>query len=135
MKENNTMNAIKKEFKEIDQEWDYGALAKIASIHGGPEKLIEKIYEDGYDDGRKDAMKMCAIIFSGAYVTKSLAKVLWNKFKSNKEFEAAKQTKAKEYAENLLNEADKDPDVIIDKDDNIITVDFSQPIRNETISR
>lgn len=135
MKENNTMNAIKKEFKEIDEEWDYGALAKIASIHGGPEKLIEKIYEDGYDDGRKDAMKMCAIIFSGAYVTKSLAKVLWNKFKSNKEFEAAKQTKAKEYAENLLNEADKDPDVIIDKDDNIITVDFSQPIRNETISR
>lgn len=129
------MNAIKKEFKEIDEEWDYGALAKIASIHGGPEKLIEKIYEDGYDDGRKDAMKMCAIIFSGAYVTKSLAKVLWNKFKSNKEFEAAKQTKAKEYAENLLNEADKDPDVIIDKDDNIITVDFSQPIRNETISR
>lgn len=129
------MNAIKKEFKEIDEEWDYGALAKIASIHGGPEKLIEKIYEDGYDDSRKDAMKMCAIIFSGAYVTKSLAKVLWNKFKSNKEFEAAKQTKAKEYAENLLNEADKDPDVIIDKDDNIITVDFSQPIRNETISR
>ena len=133
------MNEIKKEFKEIDEEWDYGALAKIASIHGGPEKLIEKIYEDGYedgyDDGRKDAMKMCAIIFSGAYVTKTLAKVLWNKFKSNKEFEAAKQTKAKEYAENLLNEADKDPDVIIDKDDNIITVDFSQPIRNETISR
>lgn len=129
------MNEIKKEFKEIDEEWDYGALAKIASIHGGPEKLIEKIYEDGYDDGRKDAMKMCAIIFSGAYVTKTLAKVLWNKFKSNKEFEAAKQTKAKEYAENLLNEADKDPDVIIDKDDNIITVDFSQPIRNEKISR
>lgn len=129
------MNEIKKEFKEIDEEWDYGALAKIASIHGGPEKLIEKIYEDGYEDGRKDAMKMCAIIFSGAYVTKTLAKVLWNKFKSNKEFEAAKQTKAKEYAENLLNEADKDPDVIIDKDDNIITVDFSQPIRNETISR
>lgn len=129
------MNEIKKEFKEIDEEWDYGALAKIASIHGGPEKLIEKIYEDGYDDGRKDAMKMCAIIFSGAYVTKTLAKVLWNKFKSNKEFEAAKQTKAKEYAENLLNEADKDPNVIIDKDDNIITVDFSQPIRNETISR
>ena len=129
------MNEIKKEFKEIDEDWDYGALAKIASIHGGPEKLIEKIYEDGYDDGRKDAMKMCAIIFSGAYVTKTLAKVLWNKFKSNKEFEAAKQTKAKEYAENLLNEADKDPDVIIDKDDNIITVDFSQPIRNETISR
>ena len=129
------MNEIKKEFKEIDEEWEYGALAKIASIHGGPEKLIEKIYEDGYDDGRKDAMKMCAIIFSGAYVTKTLAKVLWNKFKSNKEFEAAKQTKAKEYAENLLNEADKDPDVIIDKDDNIITVDFSQPIRNETISR
>ena len=129
------MNEIKKEFKEIDEEWDYGALAKIASIHGGPEKLIEKIYEDGYDDGRKDAMKMCAIIFSGAYVTKTLAKVLWNKFKSNKEFEAAKQTRAKEYAENLLNEADKDPDVIIDKDDNIITVDFSQPIRNETISR
>lgn len=128
------MNEIKKEFKEIDEEWDYGALAKIASIHGGPEKLIEKIYEDGYDDGRKDAMKMCAIICSGAYVTKTLAKVLWNKFKSNKEFEAAKQTKAKEYAENLLNEADKDPDVILDKDDNIITVDFSQPIRNETIS-
>ncbi|QEM31581.1 hypothetical protein FHI56_00710 (plasmid) [Streptococcus salivarius] len=77
---------------------------------------------------------MCAIICSGAYVTKTLAKVLWNKFKSNKEFEATKQTKAKEYAENLLNEADKDPDVILDKDDNIITVDFSQPIRNETIS-
>ncbi|OFU82983.1 hypothetical protein HMPREF3112_09295 [Streptococcus sp. HMSC10E12] len=77
---------------------------------------------------------MCAIICSGAYVTKTLAKVLWNKFKSNKEFEAVKQTKAKEYAENLLNEADKDPDVILDKDDNIITVDFSQPIRNETIS-
>ena len=37
------MNEIKKEFKEIDEEWDYGALAKIASIHGGPEKLIEKI--------------------------------------------------------------------------------------------
>lgn len=124
------MNEIKKEFKEIDEEWDYGALAKIASIHGGPEKLIEKIY----DDGRKDAVKMCAIICSGAYVTKTLAKVLWNKFKSNKEFEATKQTKAKEYAENLLNEADKDPDVILDKDDNIITVDFSQPIRNETIS-
>lgn len=129
------MNEIKKEFKEIDEEWDYGALAKIASIHGGPEKLIEKIYDDGYDDGRKDAVKMCAIICSGAYVTKTLAKVLWNKFKSNKEFEATKQTKAKEYAENLLNEADKDPDVILDKDDNIITVDFSQPIRNETISR
>ena len=129
------MNEIKKEFKEIDEEWDYGALAKIASIHGGPEKLIEKIYDDGYDDGRKDAVKMCAIICSGAYVTKTLAKVLWNKFKSNKEFEAVKQTKAKEYAENLLNEADKDPDVILDKDDNIITVDFSQPIRNETISR
>lgn len=128
------MNEIKKEFKEIDEEWDYGALAKIASIHGGPEKLIEKIYEDGYEDGRKDAVKMCAIICSGAYITKTLAKVLWNKFKSNKEFEAAKQTKAKEYAENLLNEADKDPDVILDKDDNIITVDFSQPIRNETIS-
>ena len=122
------MNEIKKEFKEIDEEWDYGALAKIASIHGGPEKLIEKIYDDGYDDGRKDAVKMCAIICSGAYVTKTLAKVLWNKVKSNKEFEAIKQTKAKEYAENLLNEADKDPDVII------ITVDFSQPIRNETIS-
>ena len=117
------MNEIKKEFKEIDEEWDYGALAKIASIHGGPEKLIEKIYDDGYDDGRKDAVKMCAIICSGAYVTKTLAKVLWNKFKSNKE-----------HAENLLNEADKDPDVILDKDDNIITVDFSQPIRNETIS-
>lgn len=129
------MNEIKKKFNENDEEWDYGALAKIASIHGGPEKLIEKIYDDGYDDGRKDAVKMCAIICSGAYVTKTLAKVLWNKFKSNKEFEAAKQTKAKEYAENLLNEADKDPDVIIDKDDNIITVDFSQPIRNETISR
>ncbi|QGU81760.1 hypothetical protein BSR19_10750 (plasmid) [Streptococcus salivarius] len=67
---------------------------------------------------------MCAIICSGAYVTKTLAKVLWNKFKSHKEFEAAKQTKAKEYAENLLNEADKDPDVILDKDDNIITVDL-----------
>ena len=38
-------------------------------------------------------------------------------------------------AENLLNEADKDPDVILDKEDNLITVDFSQPIRNETISR
>ena len=136
------MNEIKKKFNENDEEWDYGALAKIASIHGGPEKLIEKIYDDGYkdgyddgyDDGYNDAMKMCAIICSGAYVTKTLAKVLWNKFKSNKEFEAAKQTKAKEYAENLLNEADKDPDVILDKDDNIITVDFSQPIRNETIS-
>ena len=133
------MNKIKKEFNENDEEWEYAALAKTASIYGGPERLIEKIYEDGYDDGyddgRKDAMKMCAIICSGAYVTKTLAKVLWNKFKSNKEFEAAKQTRAKEYAENLLNEADKDPDVIIDKDDNIITVDFSQPIRNETISR
>ena len=122
------MNAIKKEFNENDEEWDYAALAKTASIYGGPEKLIEKIYDDGYDDGYKDGVKMCAIIFSGAYVTKTLAKALWNKFKSNKEFEAAKQTKAKEYAENLLNEADKDDEIvtaIIDEDGSIITVDFS----------
>ena len=118
------MNAIKKEFNENDEEWDYAALAKTASIYGGPEKLIEKIYDDGYKDG----VKMCAIIFSGAYVTKTLAKALWNKFKSNKEFEAAKQTKAKEYAENLLNEADKEDEIvnaIIDEDGSIIIVDFS----------
>lgn len=122
------MNAIKKEFNENGEEWDYAALAKTASIYGGPEKLIEKIYDDGYDDGYKDGVKMCAIIFSGAYVTKTLAKALWNKFKSNKEFEATKQTKAKEYAENLLNEADKDDEIvnaIIDEDGSIIIVDFS----------
>lgn len=122
------MNAIKKEFNENDEEWDYAALAKTASIYSGPEKLIEKIYDDGYDDGYKDGVKMCAIICSGAYVTKTLAKALWNKFKSHKEFEAAKQTKAKEYAENLLNEADKDDEIvnaIIDEDGSIIIVDFS----------
>ena len=130
MKENYTMNAIKKEINENNKEWEYAALTKIASNCGGPEKLIEKVYKDG----QKDAVKKCAIIGGGICTVGILAKVLWNKFKSNKEFEATKQTKAKEYAENLLNEADKDPDVILDKDDNIITVDFSQPIRNETIS-
>lgn len=73
----------------------------------------------------------------------SLGKWGWNKYKTHKELKAEekneietiKETSAKDYAENLLNEADKDPDVILDKEDNLITVDFSQPIRNETISR
>ena len=43
-------------------------------------------------------------------------------------FNDNKETSAKDYAENLLNEADKDDeivDVIIDEDGSIITVDFS----------
>ena len=44
------------------------------------------------------------------------------------EIETIKETSAKDYAENLLNEADKDDeivDIIIDEDGSIITVDFS----------
>lgn len=43
-------------------------------------------------------------------------------------FNDNKETSAKDYAENLLNEADEDDeivDVIIDEDGSIITVDFS----------
>ena len=43
-------------------------------------------------------------------------------------FNDNKETSAKDYDENLLNEADKDDeivDVIIDEDGSIITVDFS----------
>ena len=66
----------------------------------------------------------------------SLGKWGWNKYKTHKELKAEekneiktiKETGAKDYAENLLNEADKDDeivDVIIDEDGSIITVDFS----------
>ena len=44
------------------------------------------------------------------------------------EIETIKETSAKDYAENLLNEADKDDEIvtaIIDEDGSIITVDFS----------
>ena len=43
-------------------------------------------------------------------------------------FNDNKETSAKDYAENLLNEADKDDEIvtaIIDEDGSIITVDFS----------
>ncbi|MGZ1013071.1 hypothetical protein ACXOVK_07335 [Streptococcus thermophilus] len=66
----------------------------------------------------------------------SLGKWGWNKYKTHKELKAEekseiktiKETGAKDYAENPLNEADKDDeivDVIIDEDGSIITVDFS----------
>ena len=66
----------------------------------------------------------------------SLGKWGWNKYKTHKELkvegkneiETIKETSAKDYAENPLNEADKDDeivDVIIDEDGSIITVDFS----------
>lgn len=68
----------------------------------------------------------------------SLGKWGWNKYKTHKELKAEekkkneietiKETSAKDYAENPLNEADKDDeivDVIIDEDGSIITVDFS----------
>ena len=66
----------------------------------------------------------------------SLGKWGWNKYKTHKELKAEekneietiKETSAKDYAENPLNEADKDDeivDVIIDEDGLIITVDFS----------
>jgi len=65
-----------------------------------------------------------------------LGKWAWNKYKTNKELKAEekneietiKETSAKDYAENLLNEADKDDEIvtaIIDEDGSIITVDFS----------
>ena len=64
-----------------------------------------------------------------------LGKWGWNKYKTHKELkveekneiETIKETSAKDYAENLLNEADKDDeivDIIIDEDGSIITVDF-----------
>ena len=61
----------------------------------------------------------------------SLGKWGWNKYKTHKELKAEekneietiKETSAKDYAENLLNE--EIVDIIIDEDDSIITVDFS----------
>ncbi len=72
--------------------------------------------------------------FGGVIV--SLGKWGWNKYKTHKELkveekneiETIKETGEKDYAENPLNEADKDDeivDVIIDEDGSIITVDFS----------
>lgn len=51
---------------------------------------------------------------------------IWKKEKN--EIETIKKTSAKDYAENLLNEADKDDEIvnaIIDEDGSIIIVDFS----------
>ena len=66
----------------------------------------------------------------------SLGKWGWNKYKTHKELKAEekkeietiKETNAKDYAQNLLNEADKDDEIvnaIIDEDGSIIIVDFS----------
>ncbi len=68
--------------------------------------------------------------------SQSFGRCDWNKYKTHKELKAEekneietiKETSAKDYAENPLNEADKDDeivDVIIDEDGSIITVDFS----------
>lgn len=86
-----------------------------------------------------DLLNKVAMVSAGAAiggVIVGLGKWSWNKYKTHKELKAVekneietiKETSAKDYAENLLNEADKDDEIvnaIIDEDGSIIIVDFS----------
>lgn len=116
----------------------------------------EEGYKEGYDEGYKDGildtlaqienndqqddlLNKVAMVSAGAAiggVIVGLGKWGWNKYKTHKELKAVekneietiKETSAKDYAENLLNEADKDDEIvnaIIDEDGSIIIVDFS----------
>lgn len=118
----------------------------------GNEEGYKEGYDEGYEDGILDTLaqienndqqddllnKVAMLSASAAIggVVVGLGKWAWNKYKTHKELKAEekneietiKETSAKDYAENLLNEADKDDEIvtaIIDEDGSIITVDFS----------
>mgnify|MGYP000131767006 CR=1 FL=1 len=118
----------------------------------GNEEGYKEGYDEGYEDGildtlaqiennvqQDDLLNKVAMVSAGVAiggVIVGLGKWGWNKYKTHKELKAVekneietiKETSAKDYAENLLNEADKDDEIvtaIIDEDGSIITVDFS----------
>jgi hypothetical protein len=118
----------------------------------GNEEGYKEGYDEGYEDGildtlaqienndQQDDLLTKVAMLSGAAAIGGVIVGFgiwgWNKYKTHKELKAEekneietiKETSAKDYAENLLNEADKDDEIvnaIIDEDGSIIIVDFS----------
>lgn len=121
-------------YKEgYDEGYEDGILDTLAQIENSGQ------VDDTNNDQQDDLSNKVAMVSAGAAiggVILYLGKWGWNKYKTHKELKAEekneietiKETSAKDYAENLLNEADKDDEivnVIIDEDGSIITVDFS----------
>lgn len=113
--------------------YEDGALAVLSQIENSSQVAdTNNVQQD--DLLNKVAMLSACAAIGGVIV--GLGKWGWNKYKTHKELKAEekneietiKETSAKDYAENLLNEADKDDEIItaiIDEDGSIITVDFS----------
>lgn len=113
--------------------YEDGALAVLSQIENSSQ--VDDTNNVQQDDMlNKVAMLSAAAAIGGVIV--GLGKWGWNKYKTHRELKAEekneietiKETSAKDYAENLLNEADKDDEIvnaIIDEDGSIITVDFS----------
>ncbi len=113
--------------------YEDGALAVLSQIENSSQ------VDDTNNAQQDDMLNKVAMLSAGAAiggVVVGLGKWAWNKYKTHKELKAEekneietiKETSAKDYAENLLNEADKDDEIvtaIIDEDGSIITVDFS----------
>jgi flagellar biosynthesis/type III secretory pathway protein FliH len=113
--------------------YEDGALAVLSQIENSSQ------VDDTNNAQQDDMLNKVAMLSAGAAiggVIVGLGKLAWNKYKTHKELKAVekneietiKETSAKDYAENLLNEADKDDEIvtaIIDEDGSIITVDFS----------
>ena len=121
-------------YKEgYDEGYEDGILDTLAQIENSGQ------VDDTNNVQQDDLLNKVAMVSAGAAigaVIVGLGKWGWNKYKTHKELKAVekneietiKETSAKDYAENLLNEADKDDEIvtaIIDEDGSIITVDFS----------
>lgn len=121
-------------YKEgYDEGYEDGILDTLAQIENSGQ------VDDTNNVQQDDLLNKVAMVSAGAAiggVIVGLGKWGWNKYKTHKELKAEekkeietiKETNAKDYAQNLLNEADKDDEIvnaIIDEDGSIIIVDFS----------
>lgn len=129
------MNIAAKEFIETGIDWVSAALSRLAKEHGGPEKLIADIYENGYLDGYRDAIKgkkikQYGIIGVGLTGVAALCGVTYHFYKQSKnkqkelewQLQENARLKAEKFASEILSEENK----VLDRTDNVVTVDFKR---------
>ena len=122
-------------YKEgYDEGYEDGILDTLAQIENSVQ--VDDANNVQQDDSLNKVAMLSGAAAIGGVIVGFFGMWCWNKYKTHKELKAEekneietiKETSAKDYAENLLNEADKDDeivDIIIDEDGSIITVDFS----------
>lgn len=122
-------------YKEgYDEGYEDGILDTLAQIENSVQ--VDDTNNDQQDDSLNKVAMLSGAAAIGGVIVGFFGMWGWNKYKTHKELKAEekneietiKETSAKDYAENLLNEADKDDEIvtaIIDEDGSIITVDFS----------